>query len=121
MAREMRNEAAFDTIRHLERQEIDRLGAHLAQLDADGWLEQSYCAEWRVYQVASHLASGARVYLGNLIHWFDGGPPVAQEDIQRIWADHDSLKPSQMPAAFREDTRDYFARLEALPSEAGTT
>jgi len=49
---------AFETIRDIERREIDRLAAHLAQLDEDGWLEQSYCAEWRIYQVVSHLASG---------------------------------------------------------------
>ena len=53
----------FDTIRSIDRREIDRLDAHLTRLDADGWLEQSYCAEWRVYQVVSHLASGARLFL----------------------------------------------------------
>jgi uncharacterized protein (TIGR03083 family) len=110
----------FDTTRRLERREIDRLSAHLARLDADGWLEQSYCAEWRVYQVASHLASGARIFLGNLVHWFDGGPPVAREDMQRIWAEFDALAPGEIPEAFRRATQDYFARLEALPSEAGT-
>jgi uncharacterized protein (TIGR03083 family) len=112
---------AFDTTRQIERREIDRLGAHLAQLDADGWLEQSYSSEWRVYQVVSHVASGARLFQGNLVHWFDGGPPLSREDMQRVWAEFDALAPGEMLAAFRQATQDYFARLERLPSEAGTT
>jgi uncharacterized protein (TIGR03083 family) len=111
--------AIFDTMRRLDRREVDRLGAHLAQLDADGWREQSYCAEWRVYQVVSHLASGARGFAGSLAHWFDGAPPVGQEQMQGIWAHFDALKPEQMQEEFQAAIHDYFARLEALPTEAG--
>ncbi|HEY8284086.1 MAG TPA: maleylpyruvate isomerase family mycothiol-dependent enzyme [Chloroflexota bacterium] len=110
----------FDTIRHIEHREIDRLDAYLAPLDADGWLEQSYCTEWRVYQVASHLASGARIFLGNLAQWFDDGPPMAGEDMRRIWAEFDAMAPGEIYVAFHQATQDYFARLEALPPEAGT-
>ena len=93
---------AFDTVRSLDRREIARLGTHLAQLNDEGWLEQSYCAEWRVYQVVSHLASGARLLLGSLAQWFDGAPPVSQEQRQRIWAHFDALAPDLIldPAPF---------------------
>jgi len=111
----------FDTVRSLDRREMDRLSAHLAQLDDQGWLEQSYCAEWRVYQVVSHLASGARLLLGSLAQWFDGGPPVSQEHRQRIWAHFDALTPDQMHGEFRAALQDYYARLDALPSDAGLT
>ena len=110
---------AFDTVRSLDRREIARLGTHLAQLNDEGWLEQSYCAEWRVYQVIAHLASGARLLLGSLAQWFDGGPPVSQEQRQRIWAHFDALAPEQMHGEFRAALQDYFARLDALPSDAG--
>jgi len=112
---------AFDTIRSLDRREMDRLSAHLAQLDDQGWREQSYCAEWRVYQVVSHLASGARLLLGSLAQWFDGAPPVSQEQRQRIWAHFDALAPEQMHGELRAALRDYYARLDALPSNAGLT
>jgi uncharacterized protein (TIGR03083 family) len=109
----------FDTIRGIEWREIDRLSAHLDALDNDGWLEQSYCAEWRVYQVASHLASGARLFLGSLAEWFDGAPAVTQEQRQQVWGHFDALEPGQMHGEFRSAIRDYFARLDALPSESG--
>ena len=109
----------FDTIRRIERREIEHLGAHLAQLDADGWLEQSYAAEWRVYQVVSHLASGALLYVGSLAHWFDGAPPMTQEARQAIWARFDALEPGHMHGEFRSAIRTYRERLDALPSAAG--
>ena len=109
----------FDTLRSLERREMERLGAHLDQLDDQGWLEQSYCTEWRVYQVISHLASGACILLGSLSQWFDGGPPMASEQMQRIWARANALTPEQMHGEYRAALQDYFARLDALPSDAG--
>ena len=109
----------FDLIRQTERREIDRLNAHLAQLNADGLLEQSYCLEWRIYQVVSHIASGARIFLGSLAHWFDGGPPMGREQMQLIWAKFNALEPGEMLGEFQAATTDYFARLEALPAEAG--
>ncbi len=110
----------FDTVRGLERREMDRLSAHLAQLDDQGWLEQSYCAEWRVYQVIAHLASGARILGGSLAQWFDGGPPMTSEEMQRIWARANALTPDQMQGEYRDAVQDYVARLDALPSDAGS-
>jgi uncharacterized protein (TIGR03083 family) len=109
----------FDALRQAERSEIDRLGAHLAQLDSDGWIEQSYCLEWRIYQVVSHISSGARIFLGSLANWFDGAPPMGREQMQAIWAKFNALAPEQMLEEFQASTTDYFARLEALPSGAG--
>src|ERR1019366_10431271 len=95
------------------------LGAHLAQLDPDGWIEQSYCLEWRIYQVVSHISSGARIFLGSLAKWFDGGPTMGSEQMQAIWAKFNSLTPDQMLEEFQAVTTDYFARLDAFPTEAG--
>jgi len=114
------NMTTFDTVRNLERREIDRLGAHLAPLDDQGWLEQSYCTEWRVYQVIAHLASGARILRGSLAQWFDGGAPMTAEEMQRIWARANALTPEQMHGEYRDAVQDYFARLDALPSEVGS-
>jgi len=111
----------FDTVRNLERREMDRLGTHLAPLDDQGWLEQSYCTEWRVYQVIAHLASGARILGGaRAPGWFDGGAPMTSEEMQRIWARANALTPEQMHGEYRDAVQDYFARLDALPSEAGS-
>lgn len=111
--------AHFDLLRRIDRREIDRLATHLAHLDTDGWLEQSYCTEWRVYQVVSHLASGARTNLGFLANWFDGAPPLSPEQMQGIWAHFDALQPGQMLGEFQSAVQDFFARLDVLPADAG--
>jgi len=110
----------FETVRTLERREMDRLSAHLAHLDDQGWLEQSYCTEWRVYQVISHLASGARILGGSLAHWFDDGPPMDPEQMRRIWARADALTPEQMHAEYRAALQDYITCVDALPPDAGS-
>ncbi len=109
----------FDALRQAERSEIDRLGAYLAQLDSDDWIEQSYCLEWRIYQVVSHISSGGRIFLGSLANWFDGAPAMGIEQMRAIWAKFDALTPDRMLEEFQAATTDYIARLEALPSEAG--
>ena len=48
-------------IKAVERQEFERFDRYVQQLDAGGWVEQSYCTDWLVYQVVSHLGSGARI------------------------------------------------------------
>jgi uncharacterized protein (TIGR03083 family) len=109
----------FEVQRSIEQREIDRLSTHLATLDADGWLEQSYDAEWRVYQVVSHLASGARQFQYLLEHWFDGAPPLTQERMRGVWATFDALEPGQMHEAYTSAMHDYFARLNAVPADTG--
>jgi uncharacterized protein (TIGR03083 family) len=111
--------ATFDEQRAIERRETDRLGAYLQSLDADGWQEQSYCSEWRVLQVVSHITSGARISQGLLEQWLDGGPPMDQARMQKIWAVYNALDPAGMLDAYNAAMRDYFARLSAVPSDAG--
>ena len=40
----------YAQIKSFERGEFERLGRYLDELDADGWVEQSYCTDWLVYQ-----------------------------------------------------------------------
>ena len=43
----------YAQIKTYERQALGRFTAHLRGLDPDGWVEQSYCSDWLVYQVVS--------------------------------------------------------------------
>ncbi|MHB8619101.1 MAG: maleylpyruvate isomerase N-terminal domain-containing protein, partial [Chloroflexota bacterium] len=112
-------ESTFERVRGVERSELDRLETYLESLDADGWLEQSYDTEWRVYQVVSHLASQSLIYLGFLANWFEGSPPMTQEQMKAVWDKFNALGPSDMLPEFRQAKSTYLARVEALPPEAG--
>ena len=110
---------AFDELRALEHREIERLSSYLDRLDPAGWREQSYCRDWPVYAVVSHLASSSRIYLMRFDHWLDGGPPVELAQMQPVWDHFNAVPPEQMPAEFQAAVGDYLRRLDALPAATG--
>ena len=111
--------STFEQLRDIERRELDRFETYLQGLDADGWLEQSYDTDWRVYDVVSHVASQSVIYLGFLATWFEGSPPMAQEQMQAVWDKFNALEASAMLPEFRKAKADYLVRIGALPGEAG--
>jgi hypothetical protein len=72
----------FPEIKRVEAQEFSRLTEYLNSLDGAGWIEQSYCSDWLVYQVASHLGSGGRIGKMRLQAWVEDGPAVGREQMQ---------------------------------------
>lgn len=109
----------YPRIKAYERDEYARLSRYLADMDAEGWTEQSYCSDWAVYQVVSHIGSGARIGALRLKAWVGGGPAVTRELMQSIWGYFDGLQPTEMRAAY-EQARDEYLRAEAeTPDEAG--
>ena len=109
----------YAQIKAYEQREFDRLGNHLEALDADGWIEQSYCSDWLVYQVVSHIGSGSRIGGMRLRAWTAGGPAVTRDVMQEVWRFFDSLGPSQMASAFNDASREYLTTEMATPDEAG--
>jgi len=107
-------------IKAIERQEFERFNRYVQQLDAGGWVEQSYCTDWLVYQVVSHLGSGARIGRMRLEAWTDRRPPVSREEMQAVWGFFDSLRPHQMLEAYSEAAQEYMVEIETLPDEVGT-
>ena len=110
----------YARIKAYETQEFERLTKHLAGLDAAGWTEQSYCSDWQVYQVASHIGSGSRIGGLRLRAWLGKGEPVARETMQQIWGFFDALQPSEMFAAYSDAVREYLEVETTTPDEAGT-
>lgn len=60
-------------------------------------MEQSYCTDWRVYQVVSHIGPGSRIGRMRLESWVNGTPAATHEVMQGVWGLFDSLPPEQMP------------------------
>jgi uncharacterized protein (TIGR03083 family) len=108
----------FDQLRMLERRELERLEAYLAKLDADGWIEQAYAAEWRVFNEAGHLGSSKEIFTGSFAEWLEGAPPVTQARRQQVWDKYNALAPGEVLAELRRSLGGYLERLAAFPAEA---
>jgi len=106
-------------IKAYEQREIGRLNGYLEALDAAGWVEQSYCTDWQIFQVVSHIGSGSQIGGLRVKAWVGGGPAVTRETMQQIWGHFDSLDPSQMFASFSPAVRDYLAVEASTPDQAG--
>jgi uncharacterized protein (TIGR03083 family) len=110
----------YPRIKTYEQREFGRLNDYLQALDAEGWVEQSYCTDWRVFQVVSHIGSGSRIG-GLRVHaWVGGGPTVTREVMQQIWGHFDALEPSQMYASFSAAVHDYLEVEASTPDQAGS-
>jgi uncharacterized protein (TIGR03083 family) len=100
-------------------QEFDRLNAYLRQLDPTGWEEQSYCADWLVYQAVSHVGSGSRIGKLRLDAWVNGGQPASREIMMEVWGLFDSLGPQEMQHEYMKAAGEYLAAVRSIPDEAG--
>src|ERR671939_210125 len=72
----------YPAIKAYEQREYNRLSTYLEGLDPGGWVEQSYCSDWLVYQVVSHIGSGSRIGALRVEAWAKGGPQVTREAMQ---------------------------------------
>jgi uncharacterized protein (TIGR03083 family) len=101
----------------LLRAEYDELLAYLQGLPAEGWTEQSACADWQVYQVASHLGSGPRITIGVLEAGLRGAEPMTDEQRRAVWGYFDGLKPDAMLPAFQQANDAFFQLLDSLTDD----
>ncbi|MBO0747593.1 MAG: maleylpyruvate isomerase N-terminal domain-containing protein, partial [Acidimicrobiaceae bacterium] len=97
------------------RQSHDHLAGVMAGLNASQVAGPSYCSEWSVAQVLSHLGSGAEIGLANLEAMLAGDPPPARERYQEIWARWDAKSPADMAADALVSDEAHVSRLEGLP------
>jgi uncharacterized protein (TIGR03083 family) len=109
----------YVAIKAYEQAEFGRLNSYLEALDPDGWIEQSYCTDWLVFSVVSHIGSGSRIGGLRVQAWVGNAPAVTRETMQEIWGHFDALEPSQMYASFASAVRDYLAVEAATPDAAG--
>ena len=103
------------TVRVLHRlhDELVDLAGRLGEGEARA---QSYCDEWSVAQVFSHLGSGAEIGREELSAALAGEDPPAREN---IWARWDALEPADMVRGFAPSDARYLGVIDDL-LEAGT-
>jgi hypothetical protein len=98
---------------HRLHDELVDLAGRLGEAEARA---QSYCDDWSIAQVFSHLGSGAEIGRKELSAALAGEDPPAREN---IWARWDALEPADMVRGFAPSDASYLATIDAL-LEAGT-
>ena len=78
----------------------------------------SYCSEWNVGQVLSHLGSGAEIGLANLNAALAGEEAPTREYYQSVWARWDALDPDEMAKQSLVSDAAHVERFEGLDDEA---
>ena len=100
------------------RSSYDRLGALVGPLSAPQLAGPSYCDDWTIAQVLSHLGSGAEIFGMFLDAGLSGGEPPGRESFQPIWDAWNARSPQQQAAAWRRSDAALVERFESLGDEA---
>ncbi len=92
----------------------DELAVRVRGLDETDLNRQSYCTEWSVAQVLSHLGSGAEIALAQLQAARAGATPLGQDDFRAVWAVWDARSPRQQATEFAKAVPRLHDAVEAL-------
>jgi uncharacterized protein (TIGR03083 family) len=92
----------------------EQLAEVVRGLDDAALTGPSYCDDWNVAQVLSHLGSGAEIGQGLLrkARGADGLP-----DSQEIWARWDAMSPTEMAAGYLAANDSYLAAYEGIDEQ----
>jgi uncharacterized protein (TIGR03083 family) len=106
----------------LSRAEYDALLAYLQQLPPAGWTEQSACAEWKVYQVVSHIGWQPEIIGAMLKAGLRGSPAMTDDQRKAIWARFDAMQPDEVLPALKANNDAFVALTDSLSeAELGQT
>jgi uncharacterized protein (TIGR03083 family) len=95
----------------------DRFRALLDGMDPAAVTGPSYCSDWSIAQVASHLGSGAEIFTRLLDAGLAGEPTPGSEAFQAVWAAWDARTPQEQAALAPATDGAFLARVEALTDE----
>lgn len=90
------------------------LAALVGRLTPDQRDGPSYCTDWTVAQVLSHLGSGAEIFSGLLAAALPGGVAFGREDFAGVWARWDAKSPADQAADVVPADGRLIASLDAL-------
>ncbi|MGO9559996.1 MAG: maleylpyruvate isomerase N-terminal domain-containing protein [Acidimicrobiales bacterium] len=76
----------------------DRLFTFVASLEPDDLRRQSYCDDWSVAQVLSHIGSAAEIGRATLLSALGGGEPYDQAGREALWARWNAKSPDEQAA-----------------------
>lgn len=111
------SDSSTDLALGLLRATHDRLAAAFDELGAEGAATPSYCDDWTVAQVASHLGSGSEIFTGYLEAGVAGEPAPGGELNQPIWDTWNAKTPDEQIRDWRSASSAFLTAVEALSDE----
>src|ERR1035438_8437439 len=94
----------------------DRLAALAGPLTPEQLRGQSYCTDWSIAQVLSHLGSGAEIST-LMLESALAGTPLDREAFAPIWETWNSKSPEAQAADALTSDEEYVRRLEGLTDD----
>ena len=92
----------------------DHLVSVVESLSPEQLRGASYCGDWTVAQVLSHIGSSGEIGLASLSAVVAGDPPPPRESYQEIWARWNALSPEEMAAQGLASDEAYLEKFESL-------
>jgi uncharacterized protein (TIGR03083 family) len=99
------------------RESHDNLDSLVQPLTPDQVRYQSYCRDWSVAQVLSHLGSGAEIALLSLPGALGEGEPVGRDAFPPVWDKWNAKSPDEQAADGLASDEKHVQTLEALTDE----
>src|SRR5579875_439706 len=96
----------------------DRLFELVVALTPDELSRQSYCRDWCVADVLSHLGSGAEIFKESALAGMERRPAVEKEEMEAIWRRWDALSPVEKAERSARCDDDFLVTLEELDEES---
>ena len=96
---------------------VDHLRHLVEAMGPDGWQRRSYCSDWTVAQVLSHIGSGALLSIARVDHAL-GGPEV---DPEPVWDEWNAKAPEAMVEDGLAADRAFLDRIDDLTAEERDT
>ncbi|HLI01654.1 MAG TPA: maleylpyruvate isomerase family mycothiol-dependent enzyme [Acidimicrobiales bacterium] len=112
--------AEVDVLIRTLRGSHDRLRRRVESLETKDLQRTSFCSQWSVAQVLSHLGSQAEFFELLLNAGRTGGGPPGQEIMAPIWARWDALPPAEQAEQSVAANERLVARLEGMGAELDT-
>lgn len=94
-----------------------RLASLVSTLSPEQLRGPSYCADWTIAQVLSHLGSQAEIAQRNLAAVLAGDQPLGPDDLKEIWAVWDARDPDEQAARFLASDAASVRQFEELSDE----
>jgi uncharacterized protein (TIGR03083 family) len=109
-----------DTVIDAIRASHARLASALDRDDLAGAFaeRQSYCADWTIGQVLSHLGSGAEIFTAFLAAGDAGRPAPETAELQPVWDRWNALAPAEQIRSGLESDRRLLAAIDAMTEGA---
>jgi uncharacterized protein (TIGR03083 family) len=99
------------------RRSQDDLAALVGRRDVDQLQANSYCTDWTVAQVLSHLGSGAEIFGLVIDAGLEGTDPPGREQFGPIWEAWNSRDPSEQANDCLSANEAFVSRLEGFDEE----